>query len=63
VLYAIFVPLIREYTFLNVFTYITFRAAGAAVTALLLSFIVGPIILRQLQKRAFHQVVREGTPD
>ena len=62
-LYAIFVPLIREYTFLNVFTYITFRAAGAAVTALLLSFVVGPIILRMLQKRAYHQVVREGTPD
>jgi len=63
VLYAIFVPLIREYTFLNVFTYITFRAAGAAVTALLLSFIVGPIILRLLRERAYHQVVREGTPD
>jgi len=63
VLYYFFVPLIREYTFLNVFTYITFRAAGAAVTALLLSFIAGPIILRQLKTRAFHQVVREGTPD
>lgn len=62
-LYYIFVPLIREYTFLNVFTYITFRAAGAAVTALLLSFVVGPAILSQLRKRAFHQVVREGTPD
>lgn len=62
-LYYIFVPLIREYTFLNVFTYITFRAAGAAVTALLLSFVVGPLILSQLRRRAFHQVVREGTPD
>jgi phospho-N-acetylmuramoyl-pentapeptide-transferase len=63
VLYHLFVPLIRDYTFLNVFTYITFRAAGAAVTAVLLSFILGPIILRQLRERAFHQVVREGTPD
>jgi len=33
------------------------------VTALLLSFIVGPIVLRRLQGQQFHQVVREGTPD
>lgn len=62
-LYHLFVPLSREYTFLNVFAYITFRAAGAAITALLLSFILGPIILRQLRARAYHQVVRAGTPD
>ena len=62
-LYHLFVPLIREYTFLNVFTYITFRAAGAAVTALVLSFVVGPIILRALRRASMHQVVREGTPD
>ncbi|MGH7678408.1 MAG: phospho-N-acetylmuramoyl-pentapeptide-transferase [Gemmatimonadaceae bacterium] len=62
-LYHLFVPMIREFTFLNVFTYITFRAAGAAVTAVLLSFILGPIILRRLKAMAVHQVVREGTPD
>lgn len=62
-LYHLFVPLIRDFTVLNVFSYITFRAAGAAITALLLSFIVGPMILRRLQARAMHQVVREGTPD
>jgi phospho-N-acetylmuramoyl-pentapeptide-transferase len=63
VLYHLLVPLIPKYTFLNIFTYISFRAAGAAVTALLLAFIVGPIILRWLRSRAVHQVVREGTPD
>jgi phospho-N-acetylmuramoyl-pentapeptide-transferase len=63
VLYHLFLPLIRDYSFLNVFTYITFRAAGAAVTALLLSFIIGPIILRRLRSMLIHQVVREGTPD
>jgi phospho-N-acetylmuramoyl-pentapeptide-transferase len=63
VLYLIFVPMIRDFTILNVFTYITFRAAGAAVTALVLSFIIGPLILKRLQSAAFHQVVREGTPD
>jgi phospho-N-acetylmuramoyl-pentapeptide-transferase len=63
VLYHLFVPLIRDYTFLNVFTYITFRAAGAFVMALLMAFIVGPIMLRILRAKAYHQVVREGTPD
>ena len=62
-LYHLFVPLIRDYSFLNVFTYITFRAAGAAATSLLLSFILGPLILRRLRSAAIHQVVREGTPD
>ena len=62
-LYHLAVSLVRQFTALNVFTYITFRAAGAAVTALLLAFIVGPIILRQLRAKAFHQVVREGTPE
>ncbi|HET7459299.1 MAG TPA: phospho-N-acetylmuramoyl-pentapeptide-transferase [Gemmatimonadaceae bacterium] len=47
----------------NLFNYITFRAAGAFVTALLVAFIVGPVILRRLRAMAVHQVVREGTPD
>jgi phospho-N-acetylmuramoyl-pentapeptide-transferase len=63
VLYHLFVPLMRDYSFLNVFTYITFRAAGAAATALVLSFVIGPLILRRLRSAAIHQVVREGTPD
>jgi phospho-N-acetylmuramoyl-pentapeptide-transferase len=63
VLYHIFVPLISKFTALNVFYYISFRAAGALATALVLSFVLGPFILRQLKKRAYHQVIREGTPD
>jgi len=63
VLYHLFVPLVRKFTILNVFNYITFRAAGAAVTALLLSFLIGPFILRMLRQKAFHQPHREGTPD
>lgn len=48
---------------LRVFNYISFRAAGAAVTALLLSFVLGPLIIRRLQLMRLHQVVRSGTPD
>ena len=51
-LYYLFVPLVKEFHLLNIFTYITFRAAGAAVTAIVLSFLVGPIILRRLDTAA-----------
>jgi phospho-N-acetylmuramoyl-pentapeptide-transferase len=63
VLYHFLLPLAKQYRLFNVLTYISFRAVGAAVTALLLSFIVGPIILRALKRQSFVQVVREGTPD
>jgi phospho-N-acetylmuramoyl-pentapeptide-transferase len=63
VLFHFLLPLAKQYRLFNVLTYISFRAVGAAVTALLLSFIVGPIILRALNRQSLHQVVREGTPD
>jgi phospho-N-acetylmuramoyl-pentapeptide-transferase len=63
VLDYLLVPLTSHLGFLRVFGYISFRAAGAAVTALLCSFIVGPVIIRRLQSMKLHQVVREGTPD
>lgn len=62
-LYHFLLPLAKSFKVLNVLTYISFRAVGAAVTSLLLSFIVGPIILRALKRQSVHQVVREGTPD
>jgi len=63
VLYHFLLPFARQFRVLNVLNYISFRAVGAAVTALLLSFIVGPIILAALKRQSVHQVVREGTPD
>jgi phospho-N-acetylmuramoyl-pentapeptide-transferase len=62
-LYYIFVPLIPRFHALNIFNYITFRAAAAAVTSIFLSFVVGPLILKRLDTAANYQVVREGTPD
>jgi len=62
-LYYLSVWLVPHYGALRIFNYITFRAAGAAVTAILLSFIVGPLILKRLDNAANYQVVREGTPD
>ena len=63
-LYHFFAPLAAEYGGMyNLFTYISFRAVGAAVTALLIAFITGPMIVAALTRRAAHQVVRDGTPD
>lgn len=57
------VPLAGDFGFLRIFNYISFRAAGAAVTALLVSFVIAPIIIRRLRRMRLHQVIREGTPD
>ena len=62
-LYHLLVPLTHYVRLFNVFNYISFRAAGAAVTALLMSFVVGPVILKRLRAGAVNQVVREGTPE
>ena len=46
----------------NVFRYITFRAALAAVTALLLSLLVGPWLIRRLKEFQIGQSIREEGP-
>ena len=62
-LYEFLYPLRDLFGPLNVIRYISVRSAGAAVTALLVSFIFGPMIIDRLKHMALHQVVREGTPD
>ncbi len=61
-LYHFLYPLAKQFRVLNVLSYISLRAVAAAVTALLLSFVFGPIILRALKSQSVNQVVREGTP-
>ena len=48
---------------LRLLNYIAFRGAGAAVTAVLLAFLVGPPIIRRLRAMKVQQGVRQGTPD
>jgi phospho-N-acetylmuramoyl-pentapeptide-transferase len=48
---------------LRLFNFITFRAAGAAVTAILVAFVVGPGVIRRLRAMRVRQVIRAGTPD
>src|SRR5919204_6406117 len=55
-------PLGRQYIVFNLFNYISFRAAGATVTALLLAFVLGPAVIQRLRLRKIGQVVRAEGP-
>lgn len=57
--YHLFYPLRDIFFGFNVFKYITFRAAGAAVTAFLLSVMLGPFIIQKLREFKIGQVVRK----
>ena len=61
-LYHLLVPLAKTHIIFNLFTYITFRAAGATVTALLVAFICAPPIIRRLRARNVGQVIRAEGP-
>ncbi|MBX3133247.1 MAG: phospho-N-acetylmuramoyl-pentapeptide-transferase [Gemmatimonadaceae bacterium] len=62
-LYEFLLPLTTYESAFNIFRYISFRAAGAAITSLLVCFVVAPWILARLRAMQVHQVVRAGTPD
>ncbi|MBT3275970.1 MAG: phospho-N-acetylmuramoyl-pentapeptide-transferase [Spirochaetales bacterium] len=55
-------PLVDRISFFNIFQYITFRAAYAAITALCISFIFGPRLILVLKRLKAKQQVREDGP-
>jgi phospho-N-acetylmuramoyl-pentapeptide-transferase len=60
---ALLFPLAKVFTFFNVFQYITFRSAYAAVTALIISFIFGPKLIELLKRRKAGQEIRKDGPE
>jgi phospho-N-acetylmuramoyl-pentapeptide-transferase len=56
-------PLVRFFSFFNIFQYITFRAAYATITALLISFLFGPWVIARLRALKAGWSVREDGPD
>jgi phospho-N-acetylmuramoyl-pentapeptide-transferase len=62
VLYHLLVPLASTHIAFNLFNYITFRAAGATVTALLIAFVFAPPIIRRLRQHKVGQVIRAEGP-
>ncbi len=61
-LYWLLVPLRDEFFFFNLFRYITVRTAAAGITALLLSFLLGPRLIRFLERRQLGQEIRPEGP-
>ena len=63
-LYNLLAPLADESIAFNLFRYLTFRTGGAIMTALLVSFVFGPSIIRWLRsKQGPSARVREDTPE
>ncbi len=73
-LYHLLFPLAEQFPIFNVLRYITFRTGGAVMTALVLSFILGPPVIGWLRSKqgkgqpirpdgpASHIVSKAGTP-
>jgi phospho-N-acetylmuramoyl-pentapeptide-transferase len=73
-LFNLLVPLADEHIIFNVFRYITFRSGAAVVTALVISFLVGPFVISWLKAKQregqpirddgpqTHLVTKQGTP-
>jgi len=60
--YHLLAPLGKHFIIFNLFNYISFRAAGATVTALLLAFLVGPPVISRLRARKIGQIIRAEGP-
>ena len=55
---------IQEFSFLNIFKYLTFRSGGALLTSLIISFLFAPIIINWLKKNQKNKkTVREDLPN
>lgn len=73
-LYHLLVPFADTFTPFNVFRYLTFRSGGALLTALLISFFIGPRLIAALRARQnggqpirsdgpeSHLLTKRGTP-
>jgi phospho-N-acetylmuramoyl-pentapeptide-transferase len=61
-LYYLFLYLTKYLSGLNLFRYITSRAAAAALTALVISLVFGPLFLRMLQRHQLKEKIREEGP-
>src|ERR1700758_4214889 len=62
-LYALLYPLAEQFQAFNLFRYITFRSGGAVVTALLISFVLGPYLIVWLRRKQTNgQPIRPDGP-
>ncbi|WP_420349759.1 phospho-N-acetylmuramoyl-pentapeptide-transferase [Pelagibius sp.] len=63
-LFNLLTPLADEHIVFNLFRYLTFRSGGAVITALVISFLLGPRIIAWLKsKQGEGQPIREDGPE
>ncbi len=62
-LYHLLYPLHTEFAALYVFRFITFRTIYATITALLLSFMLGPWVIQRLSNLQIGQTIRKVGPE
>ena len=60
--YHFLYPLREYFSGFNIFGYITVRAAGAAVTSILISFFIGPMLIRKLERMQIGELIRSEGP-
>ena len=60
--YHVLYPLHETISAFNVFRYITFRTAYAIMTGLIISWLIGPYVIRLLRRLQVGQVVRDDGP-
>lgn len=63
-LFNLLYPLAEDYQIFNLFRYLTFRTGAAVMTALIISFIIGPPLIRWLRsKQGRGQPIRDDGPE
>jgi len=63
-LFNLLFPLADQFAVLNVFRYLTFRTGGAVITALIVSFLIAPTLIRMLRSyQNGGQPIRDDGPE
>ena len=61
-LYEFLYPYHVDFTFLNIFRYITFRTIYGGLTAFLICFLFGPFVIRKLSQMQIGQIIQTDGP-
>ena len=62
-LYHFLYPLASSVKLFNIFRYLTFRTIYAMITALIVTFVVGPWVIRKLESLQARQIIRTDGPE
>ena len=59
-LYSLFSSLVENYSFFNVFRYLTVRTGLSMFTSMIVVFLVGPLIIKYFSSRKIHNKVKSA---